>query len=192
MCNQDTPCTSLRLGNQGEMALPRARAKTGFLQEGETWGCHKSASTARCNSCLEPASPMPVEPVEEAPRRWHLLQPRTRRRIQLFPSDPRKITSPRCPAKRSPMKLRKGPTMPEHLLAARGGRIPSRWPLTSPLPNFSAPSHLGHAAGIPIATFMARLGTECDSTAFRSLCNHPRERERERDRDAEAGWESIA
>jgi hypothetical protein len=28
--------------------------------------------------------------------------------------------------------------------------------------NVCAPSHLGQAASIPIATFMARLGTECN------------------------------
>ena len=43
-----------------------ALAKQQFLQEGETWGCSKTASTARFRSCLEAAPPMPVELFELA------------------------------------------------------------------------------------------------------------------------------
>ena len=37
------------------------RTQQQFLQEGETWGCSKTASLARFRSCLEAAPPMPVE-----------------------------------------------------------------------------------------------------------------------------------
>lgn len=61
MRDQVHPCMSSRsLALKGGVP-PRSLSQGWFLQESETRGCHRSASTARCNSCLAPSPPMPVE-----------------------------------------------------------------------------------------------------------------------------------